>query len=308
MFTKLSISVEKVFTTVLACLLTAGCVSSQKFPDTDIVYQTGTPNSPQIGFVNADGSNNVVMKVDSYSAKPVWSVDGKTLYALRWSGAGVSSGYISAWQEGRVIHVCQNWRAIASIGGIILKADSIQAVVDNAGYQLLLIDLDHCREVKRYVDTGQDQSRGVWGVSLSLDGKHILYAEEFDRQSISPQYSIKIMDLDTEGTIEIGEGVNPIWSPDNKFIAYARFDGIYVMASNGSQNRRIVTYDASDGTGNRIISPREPSPRWSSDGRWLVYHKCVQFQLACSIFKTEVATDKEVKIVDDGLYPFWRSR
>jgi hypothetical protein len=315
MFTKPLTNVVCVFTSTLVCLLIAGCAPPQpaKFPDTDIVYQAGVLNDPKIGFVNADGSDNLVLTTDMFVSRPAWSADGKTLYVLEWMGLGIGRGAISIWHEGKARHVCDNY-VVDTMSTIISEAGSIRAIVDNGGKRLVLFDLEHCKELKRYVDFAEDPSRDVRGVSLSSDKARIVYAEVSERQSPQPKYSIKIMDLGTGDVVGIGEGINPAWSPDDSWIAYTKLDGIYVMASDGSQPRRLVEYDATLDIDEYLFTSSSPAPRWSPDGRWLIYHKCVE---ACqsfqelphyNVFKVEVSSGTEVKIANEGIYPFWRSR
>lgn len=313
MSTKPLTNVTRALIGVLLCLLASGCVTSQpeRFPDTDIVYEAGLPSKPQVGYINADGSNSQALATDTYVAKPVWSADGKTLYVLQWSGTGVETGYISTWREGKARHVCKNYWAVTAIGAIIAEADSTRAVVNNAGYQLLLVDLERCLELKKYVDVTNDKGKNIMGGSLSSDGKRLLYAEVSDRQSSHTKYTLKILDIDTGGTSEVGEGTNPAWSPDAKWITYIKLDGIYVMASDGSQPRRLIEYNSAEELFPNNFASGSPSPRWSPDGKWVIYHRCAgvcKYLTDSSIFKVEVATGKETKIVEGGAYPFWRSR
>lgn len=311
MFTKPLTNVACVFTSMLICLLIAGCAPAQpKFPDTDIVYQAGFLDDPRIGFVNADGSDNSVRTTDAFVSRPAWSADGKTLYVLEWMGLGVGRGAISIWHEGKARHVCDNY-VVDTMSTIISEAGSIRAIVDNGGKRLALFDLECCKELKRYVDFAEDPSRDVRGVSLSSDQTRIVYAEISERQSPQPKYRIKIMDLGTEGVVEIGEGINPAWSPDDSWIAYTTLDGIYVMASDGSQPHRLVGYDATLDIHEYLFTASPPAPRWSPDGRWLIYHKITSAsrdRTDYGIFKVEVASSTEIKIVDGGAYPFWRAR
>ena len=308
--TKLLPNATCIFIAMTICFLIAGCASTlpEKFPDTEIVYETGVPNTSKIGFINADGSSNLVLATDIYVARPIWSADGQTLYVLQWNGPG---GDLSIWREGRTRHICENYPAVDTIGGVISEAGSTKAVIDNAGKQITLIDLERCSEIKKYVNFAMDQEKGVRGVSLSSDKTRIVYAEISERRSPSPKYSIKIMILGKGETLEIGEGINPTWSPDDKWIAYTKLDGIYVMASDGSQSHRLVEYDAASEPFKHEFAVHPPSPRWSPDGKWLIYHRCAsicQYLTDSSIFKVEIATGTEAKIVDGGAYPFWRSR
>jgi hypothetical protein len=314
MYTKPLTNVTCVFTSMLICLLIAGCAPPQpaKFPDTDIVYEVILWNDPRIGFVNADGSDNSVLTTDTFVSKPTWAADGKTLYVLKWMGVGgVGDGAISIWHEGKARHVCEDYPFVNTVSTIISETGSTRAVIDNGGKQLLLFDLERCKELKRYVDFAEDPSRDVRGVSLSSDQTRIVYTEISERQSPQPKYRIKIMDLGTEGVVEIGEGINPAWSPDDSRIAYTKLDGIYVMASDGSQPHRLVEYDATSDIDEHRFYPTPPAPHWSPDGRWLIYHKITSAsrdRTDYGIFKVEVASSTEIKIVDGGAYPFWRAR
>jgi hypothetical protein len=61
-----------------------------------------------------------------------------------------------------------------------------------------------------------------------------------------------------------------------------------------------------------------PIVSWSPDGQWLVYHvyneslkikqrsRPFSFIQPYSIFKVNVATGNETKIIDGGMYPYWR--
>jgi Tol biopolymer transport system component len=57
-----------------------------------------------------------------------------------------------------------------------------------------------------------------------------------------------------------------------------------------------------------------PKPIWSPDGNWLVYHKCEleDPERECLyledyvIYKVNVHTGEEVKIIEGGLNPYWR--
>ena len=55
-----------------------------------------------------------------------------------------------------------------------------------------------------------------------------------------------------------GDGQEPSWSPDGSAIAFSRADGLYAIASDGSNLRRIATASW-------------PYPVWSPDGRWIAF-------------------------------------
>lgn len=295
---------------IFGYLIASGCTNTPSitFPDKDIVYQIGDPNDPKIGFVNADGTGKEILDVDSYLAKPTWSPE-KTLYALEWSGAGAHTGYASFWQEKKARITCRNdrWQAVKSIE-LMPGSDPALAIINNAGYQILSIDLNSCQETKMYIDVSQASSTTIQGISISPDGNKILYAEKGDVSISSPTYSISVLDIVSEKVVEVGIGVNPTWSGDGQWIAYIWLDGIYIMAFDGSQNRRLITYNYEDGFSPGEFITTTPLPRWSPDGKWLVYHKCLQSLATCSVMKLEISTGQETQVAENGLYPFWRGR
>jgi hypothetical protein len=61
------------------------------------------------------------------------------------------------------------------------------------------------------------------------------------------------------------DGGDPSWSPDGRRIAYSRDDGVWTMASNGGDRRRVATPMAIEDT---MWVPGMPD--WSPDGRQLM--------------------------------------
>jgi Tol biopolymer transport system component len=303
----------KILIIPITFLFLTGCgqVVLEEFPNTDIVYQTGSLNEPKMGFVNSDGTNSTVIKIDQLRAKPIWSIDGKTIYTLNFSGRGGDRGRISIIPEGKRSHECRGWNPVETIGSIVAEGNSTRAVINNNEYQILLVDIDRCTQIDKYIEiSNTDNSKRLLGASLSSDGKRLIYSELTNKGTSNAEYSINLFDIDSRQIKEIGHGAYPIWSPNDQLIAFIDLDGIYVMAADGSQIRQLAKHDLS----NPPFYPKEimiapPNPRWSPDGKWLVYHICVEQCLGAgndSIFKIEVATGNETEIVDDGQYPYWR--
>ena len=313
---------------MLSSLYVVACTDTLpgSFPDTDIVYQSKNYKEKTAGFSNADGSDNNKLSLEFYVNRPVWSTDGKTLYFLQVFGdndygtAGVSNergGQISIWREGRGIKICKNkyFRGVSSIEHFLPSFGGSEALIVNAIQQIMTYDLDRCKVRKIFVDVTDDQYILLEGASLSSDGRYLVYTEGSITDIASPTYTIKIMDTDTRETIDIGEGINPAWYPDNTWIAYVKIDGIDIMAADSSQNNRLIEYDTRrDSTDGVKFATASPAPRWSPCGDWLVYHKCTNPEGICkyasdfSIFKVNVTTGEEIKILDGGVYPYWRER
>jgi Tol biopolymer transport system component len=113
----------------------------------------------------------------------------------------------------------------------------------------------------------------------------------------------------------VGPGIAPSWSPDGNSIAYRGLEGIYITRADATENHLVVEHAI-------LREPWDfedwpPFPSWSPDGEWLVYHKCLSITGArddCTrkedfaIFKLNVESGEETKIIDGGLNPYWRQR
>ncbi len=88
-------------------------------------------------------------------------------------------------------------------------------------------------------------------------------------------------------------------------------NGIYVVEiASGAARRLVEYYKGTDDGKDFDLSIPPAAPRWSPDGAWLIYHKC-KLRSYCqgvedySIFKVNVETGVESKVVDGGLFPDW---
>jgi WD40 repeat protein len=87
--------------------------------------------------------------------------------------------------------------------------------------------------------------------------------------------TLEILDLvsgASELVKEVTGLVNPAWSPDGKQVAYINADGLRVMASDGSHDRRIVEFEP-------MTSAGYGRPSWSPDGSHLSVLSGEQFAL-----------------------------
>jgi Tol biopolymer transport system component len=302
-------------TALISAVLLSGCGRARPvaFPDTEIIYQTSDFNTASLGFVNADGSNQSILTLDFHPARPAWSSDGKTVYYINVPGNILfdSAGYASYWEEGRALSTCRqsSWWGVTLVGPANPE-QSDQAIVVKSSAVVLRVDLEKCREVETILERSSPTT-SLHSASLSKDG-NILAFSVFDKGESS--YSIFVRDLKRDQEIEIGEGINPTISPDNRWVAYTGFDGIYLAKIDGTQHQQIVAYDAAGSLGSSFeVAP--PAPNWSPDSKWLIYHQCVEkhpdnchhadeFQ----IFKVEVKTGAITTVVEGGTYPYWRKK
>jgi hypothetical protein len=303
-------------------LVIPGCRfnSGSHIPDLEIVFEANRFEEPLTGFINSDGTGREEIKVDHFLTQPIWSSEKQTIFY--WEPRGsignieTRTGFPYFWIEGRGFKSCPILvgRPVYPFPG------SEKDLLVSSGGDIRRINGESCKDIKVYIDYTDPFSRKrIAGLSISRDGQYILYTEQF----ISPaktrdkfEFTIKIFDLNTEMIRDIGEGVNAEFSPDNSWVAYTGFDGIYVMKSDGTEKKRLVPYNSRDLT--REINDFEimpPAPRWSPNGEWLIYHKCMNKPVSnCkqtsdfSVFKVHVSSGDETKIFDEGLNPYWKHK
>jgi Tol biopolymer transport system component len=297
-------------TCIFLVAFTAGCAGKWRtpFPDADIVFQTGDLDRPTLGFADADGMNYSFVRTGTYLIKPWWSDDGKTIYALA-RRASVIDGYLSVWKEGRRLKSCKEWWNTDAIGGII-EADNSTLALISVRDRILLVDVQRCEELKvlvDYVNTGAF----IFGLSLSPDQKSFAYglSRNYNSDTEAPEYSIIVQSMSGADPTEIGPGINPSWSPDGKQIAFIQLNGIYVMNSDGSNSRLVNNMDSYLGEMDGKFRDEAPYPRWSPDGKWLIFHSVHPASTSTydqKIIKVELATGEEEIIANGGAYPYWR--
>jgi len=305
-------------TLLLSLLLSQGCTGKtiDQFPDADIVYQANEREQGILGFINGDGSNNVLIEVDFFANLPSWSSDGSILFFSQIPGdqayIPTRIGDLSTVRQGKTITRCRKGTVVGS--DIHPYLDTFQVVISN-GFEINLIDAIKCRKIKTFIDY-KDTNLAIASMSISRDGSILLFSEHSYNTADfkGKEFAIKKMDLVTGNVETIGQGASPILSPDNRKVAYVWYDGFYLMDSDGSNTKRTIKYLAGEKTGSWIsFFSLPPSPHWSPDGEWLVYHKCNKaVTRSCSppsefgIYKFNVLDGKEYKLVDGGLYPYWK--
>lgn len=298
----------KLILVLCALILLSSCKSAwqQPFPDAEIVYQTGLIEQKQVGFINSDGSNQVKVKVGEYLRKPVWSSDGNLIYGL---AEGLLPQYIlgspASWDQNLGLTKCRKMDLFERIEGVGNKTNPMDVLIHDYK-KILLVNLANCKEIEVLVDYIDRGELGVEGAAYLVNGQILLYGL---REYLTPdtKYQIIKVNLETSQTVVLADGINPSWSPDGTQIAFVQDDGIYIMNADGTQPRRIIRHIFVDTNGR--FSSMSPKPRWSPDGKWLVYHRCEQdscFIDDNTIYKVDVKTGTEVKIIDGGAFPDWR--
>jgi len=308
-------------------------IAPDQFPDTDIIFQTetlwGERSDETLGFVNADGSILTYLSIlipnkwggKSSPCYPTIASDGSTLVFRIPSATGTAGELVVMHPSQRAI-ICN-----VEMGGgrPSLTGDQNLALIHlvSPGGRLALFNLANCEEgmdpqsIKIYdMTTIQHSPRGG---ALSPNSQTLAF-EEFgnyqDSEETPPLPTIYVQDLASGLEITIGNGFAPAWSPDGQWIAFTGVDGIYLVKADGTDKRRVVEYQSPEGGGRPPFEEDwPPLPSWSPDGNWLVYHKCTLepgLRTNCNaredyaIFKVNIETGEEIKILDGGLNPYWR--
>ena len=305
-----------------ACLLFCGWLfrtdrepKGFSFPKADIIYQAlnhlssiQDESNNLIGFVNADGSGNTLIKLKYRAHYPVLSLEAGGLFfrenlttPTEILGGGGPAYFLSS---SGIYKDCVSF----DTGQFIFPVPNTSYLLESDSGDIELADMKSCKVIKRLVEIPDDDPslRVIDSVYPSSSGKSMIFTETFRLLQSDVTY---IMDIETGSVREVLQsGDNASFSPDDQRIAYVGDNGIYVANADGTGSKLIVKIDFSNywESANGLETPY---PFWSSDGTSLVYHKCTNFDCHdlsnFSIYKVDVNSGQEQKIVDGGLYPVW---
>lgn len=311
------LKVDRVNVTILGPLtmvaILVGCSTARETPQTDIVFQV-YPADPEaesaLGFVNADGTNHLILeRATPGGMLPVWSPDGTQiayrqfwpLYSFHYYGQPAVVGRSEACQ-----HLGGNGRVRwVPDGSALLTAIGEQQSLTRYRYAVVSVDPEECKIVDELYVTLT--SGFIHDPDLSPSGLlAFTRGETISGESIETECYISVVDLETEEEWIVGGGVVPSWSPNSEYLAYTGLDGIYVVRADGTENHRVFEYSLYYRLDvGRTWSDWPPLAEWSPDGKWLVYHR--EEREGYAIYKLNLETGEETLIVENGLNPDWRS-
>jgi hypothetical protein len=267
------------------------------FPDVEILY---VKSSGSLGFIQPDGSQPSEQNVSNDLSHPVWYQD--TVYFREGQGYNVST--LSSLPQGKPKHVCKidDNNFVNTIGGRKTGNGYTGLIINQNDLRIVLYDIEHCQVKETYVQVPKIEghiNEWILGASLSPDENHLIYTYETG-QGDNADYSIRIMDLTTGKTSEIGKGEYPIWSPSGKLIAYLDKVAMYTMKPDGTQNKLVIL----TGYNSSLLS--QVTMSWSPDDRFIVYDMRGENIQVKNIYIVELSTGKVNMIASGGVQPFWR--
>jgi hypothetical protein len=218
---------------------------------------------------------------------------------------------LSIWKSGELPLLCKQWGPQQMA---YLSADQ-QHIFISTEQGVALYELDDCGVDDTYPAITYENVLGVFSPNLE-------YITNVVRLSPMPEDDrfVILRDMDSGSERTVGVGAYPAWSRDSQWLAYTGKDGIYIAnILIQSETRRVVEYtNPYEFENDPTYSAGEyyrisPEASWSPDGKWLVYHRWIGTDYYTgtnpdynAIYILNLETGEETKILDGGMYPYWR--
>jgi len=240
-----------------ACLPFYGFISGTdrepagfSIPKADIIYQAlnhrlsiQDESNNLIGFVNADGSGNTLIKLKYRAYNPVFSVEAGGLYfrenltdRIELQGGGGPTYFLSS---SGIYKDCGSFYT----GQFIFPVLTTSYLLESDSSEIELADMKTCKVIKRLLEipTRDPELRVIDSAYPSFSGKSMIFTETFRLQQKDVIY---IMDIETGSVREVLQaGYNASFSPDDQRIAYVGDNGIYIANADGTGSKLIVRID-----------------------------------------------------------------
>jgi len=275
----------------------------------------------RLGFVNADGSGLTYISVTAPSvtsnkSSPIYPqiTSDNSILIVRGASATGHPGRLALYPAGKDTVICTVYPDII-IGPLSLTADQnyVVAHLTSPPGRIAKFDLHACllgdeEIIAEFNIPSPYQPCPGGGGALSPNEELLIFPDCSNGKA-----EIIVLDLKKDTGISVGYGIAPTWSSNGEWITYRGLDGIYIVSPYGANNRRLVEYSIPEEIG--VAEDWPPIPSWSPDMQWLTYHKCTLPswpENKCTsiedfaIFKVNIETGEEIKILDGGLNPYWR--
>lgn len=133
---------------------------------------------------------------------------------------------------------------------------------EGTGYRLLIGNADGLG-TPRAIAIGD--AKMAWSPAWSPDGGYIAFVDNKVRLRVVNLTSGSISVADTGGAANDLNAMRPVWSPDSKWLAYAK--------TYPNQFRRVLVWSLADGSKHALTDALASAgePAWDANGRWLYF-------------------------------------
>ncbi len=130
------------------------------------------------------------------------------------------------------------------------------------GYELLIAAQDGLSEPRRLAI---GESKMVWEPAWSPDGSRVAFVDDEARIQVHETEAGAVVTADTAAVNTERGSMGPTWSPDSKWLAYAK--------ASGNNLRRIVVWSLDSGEARPLtdVMADAVAPAWDRDGRKLYF-------------------------------------
>jgi len=291
-------------------------------PDHEIIFITEwlrPEHGTTFGFVQPDGSGVEYVTLESMSSgenlaltPPTWSSDGQSIFMSTDFFSLPTMLQISKGSVTRYA-LSPEYRSSGYFNYVSVLPNTHQAYFAEVN-RIVVLELDKAPVV--LVSYSSPDFIFLHIGANPLCGKDILLFSYHDKDYLQKGENLVLANITEETQIVLtGKDLDterfyyPSCSPDGKWIAYSTEDGIYLIHPDGSGKRLLepIDFDA------MINSDTLPAVSWSPDGEWIVYHHC-KSEASCNmedesdvaVYKMNIETGQKIKLVDGGLFPYWR--
>ncbi|HEX2095181.1 MAG TPA: PDZ domain-containing protein [Longimicrobiaceae bacterium] len=133
---------------------------------------------------------------------------------------------------------------------------------EGSGYRLLVGSADGLGAPRAMAI---EDAKMAWNPEWSPDGSHIAFVDDRARIRVVNLATGRITTADIGGVRADRTGMRPVWSPDSRWLAYAK--------TFPNQFRRVMVWSLADGRA-RVLTDALASaaePVWDRNGRWLYF-------------------------------------
>ena len=260
----------------------------------DILFSTDALGRVERISANGGAPSDVPHPADVTQTHPFFLPDGQHYLALRGRnaaspGAGIWLNSIASADSRQILPDLSNAEFVESMSGsqvgqvLFTRNGALMALPFNTkrlepagtaypvGQQAARDRWTSSRGLLAYVPGQRSKWQYVWrdrkGGKLGVagDAGAVVVISRDGKRLVGDYNGIRVVDLAGGAATQVSfgrdGGQDPIWSPDDRYVAFRSSGGIYRKLANGAGAPELLT------SGSRLMIPKS----WSPDGRFLMY-------------------------------------